>query len=102
VIKDHNIGIYVCSDTVASISQSSSGDLDDFAKLVSDLQREWGKPILQVASFMAGSTRISTVDARFPEVEGVNIAVQLASTGGKLTISSKYFSGECADHTIDR
>jgi hypothetical protein len=102
LVKDHNIGIHVCTDTVASISQSSPGGLDDFAKLVSDLEMERGKPTLQVASFMAGSTRISTVDARFPEAEGLIVAVQFGSAGGKLAISTAYLSDKCADQATDR
>lgn len=102
IVKDQNVGVHVCNDTVASVTQSSPGDLDDFAQIVSNLQRERGKPTLQVVSFMAGSTPISSIDARFAEVEGLGVAVQFSSTGGKLAISTNYFSDKCAPHPKDR
>jgi hypothetical protein len=97
LVKGQKIGIYVCNDTVASVSQSSPGNLDDFARLVSDLQMERGKPQLQIGTFMAGSTRISTVDARFAESGGLNITVQFGSYAGVLTISTNYFSDTCEE-----
>ena len=101
-VKEANIGIYVCDDAVASVTQSSEGDLDDFAQLVFDLQMMRGEPKMQTASFMAGATRISNIDARFAEVDGVGVAVQLNSTAGRLTISTNYFSDTCADPRRER
>lgn len=100
--KDQNIGIHVCNNIVASITETSPGSLDDFAQIVFDLQMERGKPKLQVMSFMAGSTRISNIDARFAEVEGLSIAVQFSSTGGRLAISTVYSSDICAQHPTGR
>jgi hypothetical protein len=101
-VKDQNIGIQVCNNTVASVTESSPGSLDDFAQIVFDLQMERGEPKLQVVSLMAGSTRISSLDARFGEVEGVGVAVQFSSTGGRLAISTNYFSDICAQHAKGR
>lgn len=102
LVKDQNISVQFCDNTVASVTQSSQGDLDDFAQFVFDLQMKRGKPKLQVVSFMAGSARISSIDARFAEVDGVGVAVQFSSTAGRLAISTNYFSDKCAEHARGR
>lgn len=101
LVKEQNIGVHVCGDIVASVTQSSPGDLDDFAQIVSSLETERGKPIIQIGSFMAGSTLISSIDARFAEAGGMGIAVQFSSTAGKLAISTRYFSAQCAQRSND-
>ncbi len=100
-MREQNIGVHVCGDIIVSVTQSSPGDLDDFAQIVSSLQTERGKPTLQIGSFMAGSTLISSIDARFAEAEGIGIAVQFSSTAGKLAISTRYFSAKCAQRSND-
>ncbi|TGR72431.1 hypothetical protein EN837_03535 [bacterium M00.F.Ca.ET.194.01.1.1] len=101
LVKEQNIGVHVCGDIIGSVTQSSPGDLDDFAQIVSSLQTERGKPTIQIGSFMAGSTLISSIDARFAETEGIGIAVQFSSTAGKLAISTRYFSAKCAPRSDD-
>lgn len=69
------IGLFVCGDTVTSVNQHKPGDLDEFASIVWRLSFSHGEPDTQVATFMTGSTRISNVDARFAEFEGLKATV---------------------------
>jgi len=101
IVKEQNIGIHVCNDTVTSVTENVAGNLDDFAQLVSNLRVKRGEPKLQVGSFMAGSTQISTIDASFAEVNGIGVVVQFSSTAGRLAISTNYFSDKCAEHPND-
>ncbi|KAA3514049.1 hypothetical protein DXM21_04200 [Agrobacterium rosae] len=101
-VVGQDIGIYVCDDTLESLSKRLTGNLDDFAAQVAELTVYRGKPAFQVASFMIGSTRISSIDARFPNVDNINVAVQFESTGGKLAITTRYFSDKCADQVVGR
>ena len=102
LVKEQDIGVHLCGNIVGSVTQSSPGDLDDFAQIVSSLQTERGKPTIQIGSFMAGSTLISSIDARFAEEEGIGIVVQFSSTAGKLAISTGYFSAGCSQRSNDR
>ncbi len=90
------IGLFLCDDTVASIHQYKPGDLDEFANIVFGLRILRGKPNTQIMTFMAGATRISNIDVRFAELDGLNVNVQLSSTAGRLGISTNYLrEGQC-------
>jgi hypothetical protein len=91
-VKGQRIGLFICENTISRISQSASGDLDEFARFIFDLQLKRGKPDLQIVNFMSGVTEFSNVDARFDEVEGVGISVQLSSIAGALAMSRSYWS----------
>ena len=92
-VKGQRISLFICENSISGISQSTSGDLDEFARIVFDLQIKRGKPDLQIVNFMSGTTEFSNVDARFDEVEGVGIRVQLSSVAGELAISRNYSLG---------
>ncbi|XAT60264.1 hypothetical protein GN278_05190 [Rhodobacteraceae bacterium Araon29] len=92
------IGLFVCGDKVTGVHQYQPGDLDEFADIVLGFIFSHGQPDIQVITFMAGGTKISNVDARFTEFEGLNVNVQLSSTAGRLGISTNYFKvGECTE-----
>ncbi|MBN2740208.1 MAG: hypothetical protein JXR35_04825 [Rhodobacteraceae bacterium] len=89
------VGLFVCDDTVTSVHQYKPGDLDEFARIVTDLRitRRQMEPNIQVVTFAAGATQISNVDVKFAELGGHKVNVQLSSTGGRLGISTNYFIG---------
>ncbi|MBB4120931.1 hypothetical protein [Martelella radicis] len=92
------IGLFVCGHVISGVHKYASGDLDEFARIVMELQRTHRKtePDMQVATFFAGATRISNVDVRFADLDGLSVNVQLSSTDGRLGISTNYFrKGEC-------
>jgi hypothetical protein len=89
------VSLYVCDDTVASVHQYKPGDLDEFARIVTNLQiaRRQMEPNIKVVTSLAGATRISNVDVRFAELDGHKVNVQLSSTAGRLGISTNYIMG---------
>lgn len=89
------VGLFVCDDTVTSVHQYKPGDLDEFARIVTDLRiaRRQMEPNIQVVTFAVGATQISNVDVKFAELGGHKVNVQLSSTGGRLGISTNYFMG---------
>lgn len=92
------VGLFVCGDTVTSVHQYKPGDLDEFARIVTELRiaRRQMEPAIQVVTFMAGAAQISNVDVKFAELGGIKVKVQLSSTGGRLGISTNYsMGGEC-------
>ena len=89
------VGLFICDDTVTSVHQYKPGDLDEFARIFTDLRiaRRQMEPIIQVVTFAAGAAQISNVDVKFAELGGHKVNVQLSSTGGRLGISTNYFIG---------
>jgi hypothetical protein len=98
VVADPDIGLFVCDDIVTSVTQRTSGDLDDFAQMVFGMTGTHGKPDIQVISLKAGGVTVSNVDAEFPERAGIVVKVQLSSTDDQLALSTNHIlAGQCKD-----
>lgn len=90
--------LYVCDGQVLSVQRQLGGGLDEFAALVFSLQLSLGEPTTQVASLMAGATRISIVSAKFEEENGKGAWIQLGSYDGEIRINTNVWSTiECSN-----
>lgn len=93
------VGLFVCDESVNSVHQYKPGDLDEFARIVTDLKvaRRQMDPSTQVVTFASGATQISNIDVTFAEWDGHRVNVQLSSIAGRLGISTNYFiEGGCS------
>ncbi|MDA4848287.1 hypothetical protein [Hoeflea poritis] len=91
-------GLFVCEGRVLAVRRQLEGGLDEFAAMVQRMPAYLGKPTTQVATFMAGVTRISTVDTRFEEMDDIGASIQLSSTDGKIGLNTNvWLSVECSD-----
>lgn len=90
VVEEAKLSLFVCNGIVTSVSEQLEGDLEDFAALVSTMQREFGNPDIQVLSLPSSIGTISTIDARFDTNYG-GVTVQIESIDGKRTFSETHW-----------
>jgi hypothetical protein len=92
IVEGTDLRLFICENRVAAIGKHPSGEFEEFASIVGNLQVKYGAPTTKVATFMAGATRTSLVDSKFDLASGEHIVVQLSSWGGKLSIHMNYSS----------
>jgi len=98
-VEGANLWLVVCDETVASIQANIEGGVQEFAQLAMAWEIKFGEPDVQVASFYAGATRISIIDARFSHESGSH-ALQLNSYDGKEGITALVVSAvKCSEMT---
>ncbi|MDZ4088370.1 MAG: hypothetical protein U1E69_16400 [Tabrizicola sp.] len=83
--------LFVCGDTVTSITERLNGDLEEFTALVFSLTVKFGEPETQILSVPSGTGIISTIDARFITGDG-GALVQLQSIDGKRSFSASFWN----------
>lgn len=70
MVSGTNLSLYTCDDRIAAVRMHKAGTLDEFALIVDELQAKYGQPATTVSTFMAGATRISTIEAIFTGSSG--------------------------------
>ncbi|MCQ1764583.1 hypothetical protein NOJ28_03485 [Neorhizobium galegae] len=96
VVEGTDLRLFICENRVAAIGKHPSGEFEEFVSIVWNLQLRYGAPTTKVATFMAGATRISLIDANFALASDEHILVQLGHWGDKLSIHMNYSSDiEC-------
>ncbi|WP_299657727.1 hypothetical protein [uncultured Tateyamaria sp.] len=98
VIDGVDADLYICKNRVLAVRRQFDGGIDEFTKLVQQVQRDKGLPDTNVITFRSGVRRISNVDARFEVDDGTEILVQLSSIDGEVGVSTNVWLAEaCAD-----
>ncbi|MBP2537211.1 hypothetical protein [Agrobacterium tumefaciens] len=91
IVSGTDFSLYTCDDKITAVRVHKVGTLDDFALIVDELQAKHGQPTTNMSTFMAGTIRISTIEASF-KGKSSDIKVQLSSSDGKLGLSANFIS----------
>ena len=97
VVEGQDITLHFCNGFLRSITQDTSGSLDEFAQLVFEFEIARGKPEVKVGTFVSGGIRFADISARFPDLDGVGVGLRLDSIAGRHSIKTNYFTetGPC-------
>ena len=102
VVAGTNLGLFYCDNKISSISTEQLGGLEEFAMIAGELgplQAKYGKPETQIIAFMAGTTRISNVAARFTVASGVGTHVTFTHSGDgpSKIVATFYLDAACPE-----
>lgn len=85
-VAETGLTLFVCDNTVTSITAQLAGDFEAFTALVFSTMTQLGEPQTQILSIPSGIGVISSIDARFATGDGGTV-VQLQSIAEKRTLS---------------